>query len=167
MRIEFNPDQIGTGKNALEIGFHGFKANPADDDGYPSQVLIEVLEGKLHVHVWDGSPDPQSIIIQPDNSTSVLSPTALEQASRRFIVGNQPPPVRIRTIDLNDTDKLILRKRILAYVAEGSRWMYQVVTNFEDANISKELISESVAELVKKGIFAINEDGLVDLSIPT
>ena len=48
-----------------------FKNLPAKDKGCPDaepteQVYIEVFEGKLRVHVWDGSEsDPKTIEIKP------------------------------------------------------------------------------------------------------
>jgi len=65
MRIEFDNDTLGSGPAALEIGVKGFQGDPGSDEGRSTQVFIEVYEGKLSVHVWDGSSeDPQSIHIR-------------------------------------------------------------------------------------------------------
>jgi hypothetical protein len=65
MRVEFENDCLGSDSNALEIGVKGFEGDPTADDSQPTQVFIEVYEGTLSVHVWDGSSeDPQSIHIQ-------------------------------------------------------------------------------------------------------
>ena len=61
MKIEFNEDELGSGKDGLEIAVKGFK-------GYEnSQVYIEVYEGKLAVRVWDGmQEDPVTTVkIEP------------------------------------------------------------------------------------------------------
>ena len=48
----------------LEISVEGFRGDPSCV--VPIQVYIEVYEGKLRVHVWDGSSqDPQSLVIDP------------------------------------------------------------------------------------------------------
>jgi len=67
MRLELRPEQISGEKgNGLEIGVPGFNSSPADAEDHPSQVYIEFYEGKLAVHVWDGSgEDPQTIRIEP------------------------------------------------------------------------------------------------------
>ena len=66
MRIELNADSLGINSQGLEIGIKGFKSSPTDVDSEPTQVYIEIYEGKLRVHVWDGSSqDPQSIVIDP------------------------------------------------------------------------------------------------------
>ncbi len=65
MRVELENRTLGSGPYGLEIGVKGFRGDPTADDTQPTQVLIEVYEGKLSVHVWDGSSeDPQSMHIQ-------------------------------------------------------------------------------------------------------
>jgi hypothetical protein len=64
MKLELKPEQI-THPNVLEITVSGFSG---DLGGIPpSQILIEVCEGRLKVHVWDGNDeDPvASVQIQP------------------------------------------------------------------------------------------------------
>ena len=66
MRIELDSYSLGTNQRAVEIGVKGFKTSPTDVDGEPAQIFIEIYEGKLQVHVWDGSSqDPQTIVIDP------------------------------------------------------------------------------------------------------
>jgi len=66
MRIEFQPAALGSGSKGLEIGVKGFRSNPGDHERFPSQVYIEVYEGKLRVCVWDGrSEDPATHDIEP------------------------------------------------------------------------------------------------------
>ena len=66
MRIELEKGNLGHGPAALEIVVKGFRSDPTGVD--PTQVLIEIYDGKLQVHIWDGSSqDPQTAIIQPAN----------------------------------------------------------------------------------------------------
>ena len=66
MRLEFDKFSLGTASQGLEISVAVFKSNPVDAESDPVQVYIEIYEGKLRVHVWDGSSeDPQSIVIDP------------------------------------------------------------------------------------------------------
>ena len=63
MRIELTPDQIQTDDPAnnqgIEIGVAGFQHDPTANDDNPTQVFIEVRNGMLAVHIWDGtSEDP-------------------------------------------------------------------------------------------------------------
>jgi hypothetical protein len=66
MRIELDANSLGYGCKGLEIGVIGFQSNPTDTEDEPSQVFIEVYEGQLRVHVWDGhSQDPATTLIAP------------------------------------------------------------------------------------------------------
>jgi len=66
MRIELDGKRLGYGCDGLEIGISGFESNPTDAETEPSQVFIEVYEGQLRVHVWDGhSQDPATTVIAP------------------------------------------------------------------------------------------------------
>lgn len=52
--------------NGLEVCVPGFKGDPAVF--HPPQILIEVQEGKLQVHVWDGnSQDPRTTTIEEES----------------------------------------------------------------------------------------------------
>lgn len=66
MRIEIAPAEISA-PQGLEIGATGFQSSLADDEHFPSQVYIEIYEGKLRVCVWNGgSEDPSAIhVIEP------------------------------------------------------------------------------------------------------
>ena len=67
MRTELDKGNLGHGPAALEIGVKGFRCDPTGVD--PTQVLIEIYDGKLQVHIWDGSSqDAQSTVIQPANT---------------------------------------------------------------------------------------------------
>jgi hypothetical protein len=64
MRIEFENGEQLWGPSGLEIGIKGFETDPSANDDSPTQVYIEIYEGVLQVHVWDGtSQDPQTIKI--------------------------------------------------------------------------------------------------------
>ena len=54
MKLQLKPAQIEH-PNKLEISVEGF----AGDSGgvQPSQVLLEIYEGKLQVHVWNGNAE--------------------------------------------------------------------------------------------------------------
>jgi hypothetical protein len=66
MKLVFDEHNLGTGTEGLEISVKGFKSNPTDHESDPIQVYIEVYEGKLQVHTWDGSSeDPASVKIDP------------------------------------------------------------------------------------------------------
>jgi hypothetical protein len=64
MKLILKPEEIAY-PNGLEIAVDGFTGDPGGVK--PSQVFIEVYEGKLRVHVWiDESEDPAvSAQIQP------------------------------------------------------------------------------------------------------
>jgi hypothetical protein len=67
MRFEFTQDELNTDEcgQGLEIGIVGFKTNPTSS--VPDQIYIEVHNGKLRIHVWDGtSEDPRTIEIKPE-----------------------------------------------------------------------------------------------------
>ena len=56
MKLELHAKEIAH-PGGLEIAVDGFTDDPRGVK--PAQVLIEVYEGKLRVHVWtDGSEDP-------------------------------------------------------------------------------------------------------------
>ena len=55
MKLQLDTHSLGTGPAALEIGVKGFQGDPTAADEDPSQVYIEIYEGKLRVCVWDGS----------------------------------------------------------------------------------------------------------------
>lgn len=65
-RIELTAGEIdasGTGLG-VEIFVAGFKHDSAEHNA--TQVYIEVWDGKLLIHVWDGSgEDPKTIAIDP------------------------------------------------------------------------------------------------------
>jgi hypothetical protein len=57
MKLELDPEEIAY-PNALEITVERFKGDTGGGTK-PSQLLIEVYEGKLRVHVWTKeSEDP-------------------------------------------------------------------------------------------------------------
>jgi len=57
MQLILKPEQIAY-PGGLSVTVEGF----AGDIGHevPSQVFIELYEGKLRVHVWNGGEDPAS-----------------------------------------------------------------------------------------------------------
>lgn len=68
MRIELNKEELAntTGHTGLEISVKGFQG---DAGAIPTQVYIEYYEGKLAIHVWDGSSqDCHTHIIRPEVS---------------------------------------------------------------------------------------------------
>lgn len=70
-RIVADPDEINHDKHApcgIEVEVPGFQGNPTE--GKPTQVFIEVYEGNLQVHVWDGkSENPHTHIIEAIDRT--------------------------------------------------------------------------------------------------
>lgn len=64
MKLELKPEEIAY-PNGLEIAVQGFTGDPGDVK--PTQVSVEVYEGKLRVHVWtSGDDDPTiSVEVQP------------------------------------------------------------------------------------------------------
>jgi hypothetical protein len=64
MKLELKPEEIAY-PNGLEIAVEGFAGDPADVK--PSQVFLEVHEGRLKIYVWNGdNEDPAaSVEIQP------------------------------------------------------------------------------------------------------
>lgn len=54
----------------LEISVPGFKGSPTDLENSPTQIYIEIYEGKLNVHVWgsNNSEDPITVIIDPETT---------------------------------------------------------------------------------------------------
>jgi hypothetical protein len=66
MKLVFDEHTLGTGAEGLEISVKGFKSSPTDHESEPVQVFIEVYEGKLRIHTWDGSShDPATVVIDP------------------------------------------------------------------------------------------------------
>jgi hypothetical protein len=64
MPIELDGSTLGTGPAGLKIGVKGFLGDTGGKD--VSQIYVEIYEGNLKVHVWDGSSqDPVSITILP------------------------------------------------------------------------------------------------------
>jgi hypothetical protein len=59
MQIVLKSEEIAH-PNGLEIAVEGFKGDIGDE--VPSQVFMEVYDGKLRVHVWNGGQDPVSSI---------------------------------------------------------------------------------------------------------
>jgi len=56
MKLELKPQEIAH-PHGLEIAVDGFTGDPTGVK--PSQVFVEVYEGKLRIHVWTGeSEDP-------------------------------------------------------------------------------------------------------------
>jgi len=56
MKLELKPEEIAH-PNGLEIAVEGFTGDPGGVK--PSQVFVEVYEGKFKVHVWtSGDEDP-------------------------------------------------------------------------------------------------------------
>lgn len=58
MQLILSPEQIAHPRRGVSISVDGFKG----DTGHvlTSQVFIEVYEGRLRVHVWNGGEDPVS-----------------------------------------------------------------------------------------------------------
>ena len=58
----------------ITISVPGFQANPADRDD--EQVFIEIYDGKLQIHVWNGKEDPTTIVCKPCNpDCEIKAPT--------------------------------------------------------------------------------------------
>jgi len=55
MQLSVKPEQI-TYPLGISISVDGFKGDIGHD--VPSQVFIEIHEGRLRVHVWNGDEDP-------------------------------------------------------------------------------------------------------------
>ena len=71
MRIELDANSLGYGCKGLEIGVLGFQSSPTDAENQPSQVFVEIYEGQLRVHVWDGfSQDPTTTVIPVQTATN-------------------------------------------------------------------------------------------------
>ena len=71
MRIELDANSLGCGCKGLEIGVFGFQSNPTDAVSQPSRVFLEIYEGQLRVHVWDGSSqDPTTTVIPVQAATN-------------------------------------------------------------------------------------------------
>jgi hypothetical protein len=60
MRLELKSDDIAY-PNGLEVAIEGF----ASDTGgiRPSQVFVEVYEGNLRVHVWNGDDEGPTVSV--------------------------------------------------------------------------------------------------------
>jgi len=66
MKIELKANEIEHDRNpdGLEIAIAGFQGDPSVVP--PSQVFLEVYQGKLLIHTWDGSgSDPATVSIAP------------------------------------------------------------------------------------------------------
>jgi len=51
----------------LEIGITGFRGDPTTIAQHPAQIYVEMYNGVLQVHVWDGdSQDPHTIRIEKE-----------------------------------------------------------------------------------------------------
>jgi hypothetical protein len=73
MRIELDANSLGYGCKGLETGVLGFQSSPTDAESQPSQVFLEIYEGQLRVHVWDGlSQDPTTTVIPVQTATKPL-----------------------------------------------------------------------------------------------
>jgi len=58
-------DLDGDQGRGIDICVLGFKGHPNEVE--PSQVFMEVYDGKLRIHVWTGeSENPQTIAIDPE-----------------------------------------------------------------------------------------------------
>ena len=57
MDLLVRPDEVAH-PNGLSISVQGFRGDRGSEP--PSQVFIEVYNGKLRVHVWNGGEDPAS-----------------------------------------------------------------------------------------------------------
>jgi hypothetical protein len=59
MQIVLKPEEV-THPHGLAVTVAGFKGDVGHE--VPSQVFIEIYEGRLRVHVWDGAEDPVSSV---------------------------------------------------------------------------------------------------------
>lgn len=55
MQLSVKPEQI-TFPLGISISLDGFKGDIGHE--VPSQVFMEVYEGRLRVHIWNGDEDP-------------------------------------------------------------------------------------------------------------
>ena len=64
-KINFSHKELDNnqGSGGVEIRVDGYKNNPQCPD--EAQIFIEIYEGKLRVHVWNGKQEPHSILIDP------------------------------------------------------------------------------------------------------
>jgi hypothetical protein len=75
MKLELKPGEIAY-PGALEIAVEGF---PGDTTGIkPSQVLIEVYEGKLRFHLWTENGEDPTVTIE-------IEPLAPKRVRRRCV----------------------------------------------------------------------------------
>lgn len=66
MRIEISPEQAKYENGGISVCVRGFRHDPNTGPEEGEQVYIEVYEGKLRVHIWDGSSeDPITTAIEP------------------------------------------------------------------------------------------------------
>ncbi len=72
MKLQLKPEHIAH-PNGLEISVEGFAGDPGG--AKPSQVLLEICEGKLQVHVWNGdAEDPCATVrIEPVEAVQLKS----------------------------------------------------------------------------------------------
>lgn len=65
VRLTLTPQELDYNKGGgLCISVPGYQGNP--EDAEPNQVWIEVYEGKLRVHVWNGGQDPTTTECLPE-----------------------------------------------------------------------------------------------------
>lgn len=65
LKLKFTKEELDNSKGGggLDIRVPGFACNPAaPDDG---QIFIEYYDGELHVRVWHGEQDPETISLAP------------------------------------------------------------------------------------------------------
>jgi hypothetical protein len=65
LKLKFTKEELDNNKGGggLDIRVPGFACNPAaPDDG---QIFIEYYDGELHVRVWHGEQDPETISLVP------------------------------------------------------------------------------------------------------
>jgi hypothetical protein len=61
MKLELKPEEVAY-PGGLEIAVDGFTGDPGDVK--PAQVLIEVYEVKLRVHVWAGESEDPTVVTE-------------------------------------------------------------------------------------------------------
>jgi hypothetical protein len=61
MKLELKPEEIAY-PNGLEIAVEGFTGDPTDVR--PSQVFLEVHEGRLRVYVWNGDNEDPTVSVE-------------------------------------------------------------------------------------------------------
>lgn len=51
-------------KKGVEILIPGTLANPADPKGFNCPIYIELYEGHILVHIWNGDQDPVTTVLK-------------------------------------------------------------------------------------------------------